>query len=132
MSNEVFTNEVAKLMNHAPTRKMRMTIIKRDGYKCRACGRTPANDVDIELHVHHIFPWGQGGVTEEENLITLCDTCHDGLEPHFDFDLFSLIGIDPITERLRRDKARYVEGVKNYQRTAHRQWEEVKADSAGP
>lgn len=118
-----------QVLQHAPTRKMRMRILKRDGYKCRVCGRTPENDVDIELHVHHIFPWGQGGITEEENLITLCDTCHDGLEPHFDFDLFSRIGIDPISERLRRDKARYLEGLGNYQRIAHRQWEEVKADS---
>lgn len=117
-------------LQHAPGRKMRMRVIKRDSYKCRICGRTPANNVDLELHVHHIFPWGRGGITEEENLITLCDTCHDGLEPHFDFDLFSLIGIDPISERLRDARAKYLEGLRNYQGMAHRQWEEIKADSA--
>jgi len=120
-----------QLLQHAPARKMRMRVLKRDSYKCRVCGRTPANDVDIELHVHHIYPWGQGGVTEEENLITLCHTCHDGLEPHFDFDLFSLIGIDPIKERLRRDKARYLSGRQNYQQIARQQWEEANADSTG-
>ncbi len=117
-------------LQHAPSKKLRMNVLKRDSYKCRACGRTPANDVDIELHVHHIYPWGQGGVTEEENLITLCQTCHDGLEPHFDFDLFSLIGIDPIKERLRRDKARYVSGVQTYQKIARQLWEQNMADAA--
>ena len=56
-------------LNHAPTKKVRMNVLKRDNFRCRICGRSPDNYVDIELHVHHILPWGQGGITEEDNLI---------------------------------------------------------------
>ena len=35
--------------------------------------------------------WRTGGLTEDENLITLRHPCHDGLDPYEDFDLFELI-----------------------------------------
>jgi len=44
--------------------------------------------------VHHIKPFSEGGLTEKNNLITLCKTCHDGLYPHFDYSLYSLIDIE--------------------------------------
>jgi hypothetical protein len=71
-------------LKHAPTAKLRMEIIKRDNYKCRICGRSPDANVDIVLNVHHYRPWSLGGLTEESNLITLCHTCHNGLDPHYD------------------------------------------------
>ncbi len=80
-----------KAKQHAPTPKQRMRIIKRDNYSCRICGRSPCRNVDIELHVHHIIPWGSSiGLTVNENLITLCHTCHKGLDPHEDKQLFYL------------------------------------------
>lgn len=78
-------------LRRAPSPKLRMSIIRRDGYKCRVCGRSPHKNVDIELHVHHVRPWAAGGVTEESNLMTLCHTCHVGLDPHFEFSLFRLM-----------------------------------------
>ncbi|WP_442507602.1 HNH endonuclease [Novipirellula sp. SH528] len=77
-------------LNRAPTRKLRMHVLKRDNYRCRICGRRPETNVDIELHVHHFRPWGLGGLSIEENLMTLCHTCHDGLDPHFDMSLASI------------------------------------------
>jgi hypothetical protein len=74
----------SQALRHAPNPKLRMKILKRDNYKCRVCGRSPNTNVDIELHVHHFCPWSQGGLTEESNLITLCHTCHKGLDPHYD------------------------------------------------
>jgi len=74
-----------------PTPKQRMCVIKRDEYRCRICGRKPTDHLDLELHVHHIRPWGMGGVTEEFNLITLCQTCHKGLDPHFEHSLNDLL-----------------------------------------
>jgi hypothetical protein len=71
-------------LQHAPTKKLRMDILKRDGARCLICGRSPANHVDLELHVHHVIPWGEGGLTETANLVTLCHTCHGGLDPHND------------------------------------------------
>jgi hypothetical protein len=71
-------------LQHAPTKKLRMDVLKRDRGRCLICGRSPAGNVDVELHVHHMIPWGTGGLTEEMNLITLCHTCHGGLDPHED------------------------------------------------
>src|SRR5205085_5802922 len=72
-----------QVFNRAPSKKLRMEVLKRDSFRCKICGRSPANYVDVELHLHHIQPWASGGITEKENLITICKTCHDGLDPHF-------------------------------------------------
>ena len=98
---------------HAPTKKVRMNVIKRDNFRCRICGRSPDDYVDIELHVHHILPWGQGGMTEEDNLITLCSTCHDGLEPHFEPRLFGKLGISHLQHAIG-SKNKYPNGLKLY------------------
>jgi hypothetical protein len=42
-------------LNRAPTPKHRMRVLKRDGFRCRLCGTSPSNHVDVELHVHHIL-----------------------------------------------------------------------------
>lgn len=75
----------------APTQKLRMKVLCRDGRRCRICGRNPDDHLDLELHVHHIRPWMNGGLTDPENLITLCQTCHKGLDPHEDATLFNYI-----------------------------------------
>jgi hypothetical protein len=77
------------VFKQAPRPKQRMRILQRDSYRCRICGRRPDDYTDIELHLHHIRPWSSGGLTEDDNLITLCDTCHDGLKPHEEHSLFS-------------------------------------------
>lgn len=100
--------------NRAPTPKTRMKILKRDNYRCKVCGRGPANHTDVELHIHHIRPWSVGGVTEESNLITLCHTCHNGLDPHFEFSLYRLFpkdSEDGKEEKYWRDLFRYQEEV---------------------
>ena len=81
----------ASISNRAPSRRLRMAMLKRDGYRCRICLRRPENNVDIGLEVHHIRPWGNGGATMMENLLTICDTCHAGLEPHYDPGLYALV-----------------------------------------
>lgn len=72
------------LLQHAPSKKLRMQVLKRDQARCVLCGRSPADNVDIQLNLHHVIPWSQGGLTERENLVTLCHTCHGGLDPHHD------------------------------------------------
>jgi hypothetical protein len=98
-------------LQRAPARAVRMKVLKRDGYRCRVCGRRPAEYVDVELHVHHIRPWGDGGATIEDNLMTLCGTCHGGLDPHFEWGLFDLLGtgIEQIA-----DQSAYRNGVERY------------------
>lgn len=76
---------------HAPTPKLRAATLKRDEYRCLACGRRPANNPDIELNLHHITPFAEGGLTTKTNLITLCHTCHRGLDPHREFKMWELL-----------------------------------------
>lgn len=58
------------------TDKLRYTILKRDGFRCKICGRTA--DDGIKLHVDHIIPVSKGGETVPNNLRTLCETCNWG------------------------------------------------------
>lgn len=102
---------------HAPTKKLRMTVLKRDDYCCKVCGRSPSDHVDIELHVHHILPWGKGGITDQDNLITLCSTCHDGLDPHLDTQLFNLINVGILQDALLHGDD-YQRGVKHYRKVS--------------
>ena len=50
----------------------------RDNFKCRICGKSPATDPKITLHIDHIIPWSKGGETIFENLQTLCSECNLG------------------------------------------------------
>lgn len=102
-------------LRRAPTPKLRMKILVRDGRRCRICGRNPNDHLDLELHVHHIRPWERGGVTDPKNLITLCHTCHAGLDPHHDPSLFYYLrpkseGTADAPQQAFRD------GVANYRR----------------
>lgn len=96
----------------APTKKQRMRVLKRDDFRCRVCGRRSSDHVDIELHVHHIRPHGLGGLTEHDNLITLCSTCHTGLDPHEEHRLFFLGQVDLDTHLLPRGS--YRQDVERY------------------
>lgn len=110
-------------LHRAPTPKHRMRILQRDGYRCRVCGRSANDYVDVELHVHHIRPWAMGGITEDTNLITLCHTCHNGLDPHFEFSLFRLLPSDKSTDRRKQ----YTQQLHAYQTQAAKQ---VRASEA--
>ena len=54
----------------ANTREM---VLNRDRYTCQYC---KGKRKDSRLEVHHIIFKSQDGSDEQENLITLCDTCH--------------------------------------------------------
>ena len=58
--------------------KLRYQVLKRDNFKCCACGASPAKDPSVELHIDHIIPWSKGGETTIENLQTLCSRCNLG------------------------------------------------------
>ena len=51
-------------------------VLNRDNYKCQCCKN---KHKDSKLEVHHIIYRSNGGSDEEENLITLCHTCHYNL-----------------------------------------------------
>ena len=58
--------------------RLRFKVMARDNFKCRICGKSPATDPKITLHIDHIIPWSKGGETIFENLQTLCSECNLG------------------------------------------------------
>jgi HNH endonuclease len=60
-----------------PSLRLRFLVMRRDSFKCRHCGRSPALHPGLELHVDHVA-WSSGGVTAAENLQTLCSNCNLG------------------------------------------------------
>ena len=57
------------------TVSLRYRILKRDGFKCQACGKTPQDD-GVSLEVDHRIPISKGGTSDEDNLQTLCKPCN--------------------------------------------------------
>ncbi|MGL1892162.1 MAG: HNH endonuclease [Spirochaetaceae bacterium] len=103
------------IFNRAPSKKKRMEILDRDKRKCQYCGRSPNNNTDIELHLHHIKPFGIGGLTHPDNLITLCHTCHSGLEPHYNFNLYDILENQDGNKNIQ---IKYIESIKKYREVA--------------
>lgn len=58
--------------------RLRFIVMRRDNFKCKNCGRSPATDSTIILHVDHKTAWANGGETVLENLETLCSQCNIG------------------------------------------------------
>lgn len=58
--------------------RMRFLVMRRDHFKCRLCGASPALKPGIVLVVDHIKSWESGGETEMDNLQTLCEPCNGG------------------------------------------------------
>jgi 5-methylcytosine-specific restriction endonuclease McrA len=103
-----------------PDKALRRAVMERDKDRCRKCGRDAHYSIDIRLVLHHVRPWGIGGLTELPNLITLCQACHDSLDPHYDFSLIYqaapplMPDVDRIDER---------EGIRRYREQRHRERE---------
>lgn len=71
-------NRLQHRTSRDPSLSLRYRVLKRDNYKCVICGKSPANNPDIELHIDHIKPYSLGGETELNNLQTLCQYCNLG------------------------------------------------------
>ena len=61
-----------------PNLRLRFRVLKRDNFKCCACGASPSKKPSVELHIDHLIPWSKGGETILENLQTLCQNCNYG------------------------------------------------------
>ena len=61
-----------------PSLRLRFRVLVRDGFRCRVCGRSPALEAGVLLHIDHITAWAAGGSTTLDNLQTLCDRCNLG------------------------------------------------------
>ena len=82
-SEEAIKNvEVEPITKHKTSRtinwRLRFIVMRRDNFKCKNCGRSPATDPSIVLHVDHKTAWANSGETVLENLQTLCSKCNIG------------------------------------------------------
>lgn len=66
-------NSLCRVERGKVSNKMRFSIYKRDGYRCRICGRSERSDY---LEIDHIKPIAKGGKTTYDNLQTLCRRCN--------------------------------------------------------
>ena len=75
-------NNIEKDYSHKtkrePGMRLRFEVLKRDNFKCCACGASPAKDPSVDLHIDHVIPWSKGGETVLDNLQTLCSACNIG------------------------------------------------------
>jgi len=83
LSEEAIQNlEIEPSARHRTKRninwRLRFIVMRRDNFKCQSCGRSPATDPSIVLHVDHKTAWANGGETVLENLETLCSKCNIG------------------------------------------------------
>jgi hypothetical protein len=73
------TSPVPTAKRHRTSRsigwRMRFLVARRDDFKCRMCGASPALKPGT---LDHIVPWAAGGETVMENLQTACEPCNGG------------------------------------------------------
>jgi hypothetical protein len=58
--------------------RLRFLVMRRDGFRCCECGRSPANVAGVILHIDHKKAWSKDGSNDYENLQTLCSRCNFG------------------------------------------------------
>jgi len=58
--------------------RLRFLVMRKDNFTCKNCGRSPAAELGVILHVDHKKAWSKGGLTTIENLQTLCQKCNIG------------------------------------------------------
>lgn len=71
------------MLSHEPNEKTwevtRQDVLRRDGFRCVACGDELSSS---EADIHHLLPRSMGGSDDLSNLVTLCDGCHASHHPN--------------------------------------------------
>jgi hypothetical protein len=62
----------ASRTSRSPSLALKFQVLKRDRFRCLACGRSPAGVPGVVLEVDHVVAWSKGGETTFGNLQTLC------------------------------------------------------------
>jgi hypothetical protein len=71
-------NKIEKRNSRGIPIGLRYRIFVRDRFRCVKCGRSPATDLNCEIHIDHIIPISKEGKTVLENLQTTCKECNLG------------------------------------------------------
>lgn len=66
--------------------QLRDLVLERDNYTCQreGCGKSLADDPDLKLVCHHVFPLNEDPVcsADVDNCITVCVDCHKWIHTH--------------------------------------------------
>lgn len=96
---ELASFDIHKITNPAVTRfdyskgrqkgfyNVRAFVLQRDSHFCQKCDGKKKCE---KLHVHHIVFRSNGGSDSPDNLVTLCESCHNDLHTHKDAEKESL------------------------------------------
>ena len=68
--NKDFWDAKVRVERAKVSKKIRLSILNRDHYRCKYCGSTQ------NLEIDHIIPISKGGKSEYNNLQTLCHRCN--------------------------------------------------------
>jgi 5-methylcytosine-specific restriction endonuclease McrA len=71
--------QIGKVFKSKTWLKLRLKCLERDKYQCQVC-KSYFGETSLTLQAHHIIPRKEGGRYYLENLITLCEPCHDKVE----------------------------------------------------
>lgn len=76
LESKLTAGAFAKEQRVLMTPKLRESIKERDHYTCCNCGNSTLTEPNLLLEIDHIIPVSKGGLTEENNLQTLCWKCN--------------------------------------------------------
>ena len=76
-----------KSNNYGPRWEFQQKLCKRQAnYRCEGCGWVPRSRYERRyLHAHHRISRNQGGTDTQDNLICLCEKCHQKEHPHMSY-----------------------------------------------
>ena len=59
--------------------ELRKLVLERDNWTCQKCGKNKKDNLELELHCHHILPLNEDPIqsADIDNCITLCKDCHN-------------------------------------------------------
>ena len=76
LESKLSLEALAKEQRAMMTTKLRTYIKERDHYTCCQCGNSVSSEPNLLLEIDHIIPVSKGGLTQEDNLQTLCWKCN--------------------------------------------------------
>lgn len=72
----VYRRRIPNFITKDDWHKLRMACLRRDDFTCLRCEKQSRQG----MQAHHLVPRDNGGADDVENLVTLCNSCHDFVE----------------------------------------------------
>jgi hypothetical protein len=77
-TNQLVRHNVKRHARRSLSLALRYAVLSRDQFRCAKCGRSPAMERGVMLHIDHVIALANGGETALGNLQTLCEDCNLG------------------------------------------------------